>query len=354
MSMQISLKKQIVFGLLLLVFFAGIIEIGARVFEVIHPSNCEFLNSDVFEKTDWFIARQICDDMNNLVYEENEIIYLKPNQNFSTLNINSIGFRGAEIEDKDTFSIFVIGGSTVFGVGSTSDDYTIPAILEQQISHKYNLDNFQVINAGIPFADSFRELHLIKNNILELNPDIIIIYDGWNDSVHKRSFEEAIIQKNNDEGIKFKNFPFYRTPFVINSILTETVNEDEIIQKENSEVINNWKNNIMEICRLGKNENFKTVIGIQPIVGLGNKILTEGESKYLDKLNSDSPEIIIGFTKQINDLKNTCDIVIDLTKAFDESDEAIFFDQGHMSNLGNKIIAEKLANSLSPILGSNK
>ena len=37
--------------------------------------------------------------------------------------------------------------------------------------------NIEIINAGIPFADSFREVHHIKNNIIKFHPDAIIIYE---------------------------------------------------------------------------------------------------------------------------------------------------------------------------------
>ena len=48
------------------------------------------------------------------------------------VNINSLGFRGTEfteIKPNNTFRIFLIGGSQMFGTGSTSDDTTPSALL---------------------------------------------------------------------------------------------------------------------------------------------------------------------------------------------------------------------------------
>ncbi len=46
-------------------------------------------------------------------------------------NLNSLGFRGSEfseIKPPDTYRIFMVGGSTMFGSGATSDETTIPGI----------------------------------------------------------------------------------------------------------------------------------------------------------------------------------------------------------------------------------
>ena len=48
----------------------------------------------------------------------------------------SLGFRGtefSEIKPSDTYRIFMIGGSTMFGAGATSDETTIPGYLQQLI-----------------------------------------------------------------------------------------------------------------------------------------------------------------------------------------------------------------------------
>ena len=39
----------------------------------------------------------------------------------------------------------------------------------------------EVINAGISGATSEQEYNMIKNKISLLDPDLVIVYDGWND-----------------------------------------------------------------------------------------------------------------------------------------------------------------------------
>ena len=102
-----------------------------------------------------------------------------------------------------------------------------------------------MINAGISGAWSQTEINLIKTKLLKFNPDLFIIYDGWNDSSDDPGWTE-----NND-------------------------NAEEIISK--------WVNRWTEICNLGKENNFKTVIFIQPILGTSDRTLSEQEyARYIE------------------------------------------------------------------------
>ena len=45
----------------------------------------------------------------------------------------------------------------------------------------------EVINAGSPSATSYDEIKYTEKIIQELEPDLFIVYDGWNDAAHKIS-----------------------------------------------------------------------------------------------------------------------------------------------------------------------
>jgi len=84
---------------------------------------------------------------------------------------------------KDTFTIFMLGGSTLAGHGASSNSQTIPAHLERLLQEKYR--NLQVINAGTSGYYSAKELLKISNEILFFDPDIVITFGGTNDFRHK-------------------------------------------------------------------------------------------------------------------------------------------------------------------------
>ncbi|MGI0010745.1 MAG: hypothetical protein ACREAE_05040, partial [Nitrosopumilaceae archaeon] len=127
MSVQISYKKQFILGIIFLLVVIVTIEIIARTYEYYNPP-CEFVGRDAFKNIHYSLQRQICLDSVSLSSELQTIPRYVPDQHYSTININSHGFRGHEItkeKPENTYRIFVVGGSTIFGYGSTSDDTTI-------------------------------------------------------------------------------------------------------------------------------------------------------------------------------------------------------------------------------------
>ena len=100
------------------------------------------------------------------------------------VNINSLGFRGNEfikIKPDNTFRIFLLGGSQMFGTGATSDDTTIPGYIENYLDPNDYDFTVEIINSGLKGIDSRKELLLLENMLLDFTPDLVIVYDGLND-----------------------------------------------------------------------------------------------------------------------------------------------------------------------------
>lgn len=235
---------------------------------------------------------------------------LSGNSISDSININSFGFRGdefLELKPEKTFRIFIIGGSTVFGTGAISDDSTIPGYLENFLKQEQYPVDLEVINSGIQGADSFDELKLIEHRLLDFSPDMIIVYDGWND--------------------------------LRSNYLPENIS-------------NNW--NLM--CQLGQKNNFDIIIILQPIAGFGNKILTEQELEYLKQGMNYNNELLINSLKQyeqyVDKLQklNNCTKEIDLRFIFDKEFDSIYIDQGHLTDKGNKIIAESIHREIQSVI----
>ena len=231
-----------------------------------------------------------------------------------TININSLGFRGDEFSktkpDK-TYRIFMLGGSPMFGYGATSDEATIPGFTQKKIDEKDFGFDIEVINSGIQAADSNKELKLVEKRLVTFSPDLIIIYDGWND-------------------------------------LRSNVSPTEL--KEN------WK----AICEIGKKNNFDVIISLQPIAGFGDKTLTKQELEYVKAGKSYSKKPLIEslsvyqhYAKNLSEIK-TCAKTIDLSNVFDNETGTIYSDQGHVYDQGNAIVAKALYDAILPIILKNK
>ena len=94
-----------------------------------------------------------------------------------TININSLGFRGEEfsnVKPPNTYRIFMVGSSPMFGYGASSDETTIPGFMQKFLSEK-DFD-FDIEVADIP-RWSF---HLSsKDRVYDQMPkEILDKYDG--------------------------------------------------------------------------------------------------------------------------------------------------------------------------------
>ena len=180
MSVQVSYKKQSLLGIIGLLILFLVVEVIANVWWVAQI-NCEFEENEIFMNMDEEKRRQLCVDLYEVKTSGDELI---PNQQSKSININSLGFRGEEFSSEkldDVYRIFMLGGSTMFGHGATSDQTTIPGYV-QEFFQNYN-DEFkiEIINAGIQGADSYAETKMLERKLLTYSPDMIIVYDGWND-----------------------------------------------------------------------------------------------------------------------------------------------------------------------------
>ena len=97
---------------------------------------------------------------------------------------NSLGYRGDEItvpKPDGVFRIVAMGGSTTYGEFIEDNDLTYPAQLEQVLREDYGYENVEVVNAGVPAYTSWESLVSLQFRVLDLEPDLIIIYHAIND-----------------------------------------------------------------------------------------------------------------------------------------------------------------------------
>ncbi len=90
--------------------------------------------------------------------------------------VNSRGFRGPEIKEKKSGikRIVCLGSSTTYGEGLIFAD-TYPAILQHKLDQAVGSGKYEVINAGQPGLNLAQILSLLKQEILSLQPDMIIL-----------------------------------------------------------------------------------------------------------------------------------------------------------------------------------
>ena len=266
-------------------------------------NSCEFEHIPALNKLDNEARMEIC--------LSKEIPYLKESliadENIQQ-SINSFGFRGSEFskeKPESTIRIFLVGGSTMYGAGEPIE-FTIAGYLQKKIN-ALNLDyNVEVINAGIGSAWSKTETKMIKEKIFDLQPDLIFVYDGWNDL-----------------GSHFDG--------------------------ESNEKI--WSERWQETCEQAKERDVKMIVTLQALLGFGDRLLTDQE--YENYFISHAPkfqQFYPLYIEQLNKLSDYCTDTADLTKILDYAHEPLIYDNGHTLRTGNKIISENILKLIIPSL----
>ena len=287
--------------------------------------------------------------------------------NVDTININSLGFRGDEfskIKPDRTYRIFMLGSSPMFGYGATSDETTIPGFLQKKFETTDSDFKVEVINAGSSGAYSKTETLYVKHKLLDFDPDLIIVYDGWNDSripytshIGERGLAGQLYDSvNHLQSI----FPYYKTPIVIREIGRDLISaeEDTIATRIDANLDKKvilWKERWNESCLLAQKNDIKTLITIQPMLGTGDRIVTKSEKSTSGLLQNDFMQLPLyqlqKFVDVLPELTN-CTNTADLTHVFDGHNEPIFLDLGHVGEQGSMLISEKIYELVLPIINT--
>ena len=374
MSLQVSYKKQSVLGILILLIILLAVE-GLLRIDDYYNSPCIFITSNIYPELDYGTQKQICNDYRDIAYLTGIDRQILPNQENKTIHINNFGMRGPDItQDKpnDTYRIFIIGGSTVYGSGSTSDKTTIPGFLQEKIDNSGIDQKVQVINAGIMGSTSIEEVHRIKNDLINFDPDMIIVYHGNNDAgvsweIYSDHTNFKILPEKKILTFFQIYLPEYKTPLNAvafierikagisgdnNSFSHQPVGRETFYISEHMlERASLWHNRIKDACEFGNENGFKTMVILQPMLGTGNKPLAEFEhSYYLAAGGEKNTEIYDMLSNGLLGLENYCYKVEDFRNVFDNVPEFVYFDIAHLADYGNEVVSQRIFEIIKPTI----
>jgi len=83
--------------------------------------------------------------------------------------------------DDPELKIVITGGSTMFGVGVSSNETTVPSQLEKKIIDRLGI-RAEVVNLAVRGYNSFQELLSLRQYLLTDNADFVLAISGRNDS----------------------------------------------------------------------------------------------------------------------------------------------------------------------------
>lgn len=107
----------------------------------------------------------------------------KPGTVLPTLNTNELGFRDRPITPRrpDEFRILILGGSTAWGMGASSNEHTVSAALERQLNKGSGKTQYRVMNGAYLSYIARQEMAVLTEFLRDFDPDVIVSLTGYND-----------------------------------------------------------------------------------------------------------------------------------------------------------------------------
>ena len=212
-------------------------------------------------------------------------------------------------------NIIILGGSVAFGYGAIYDEQSISRVLNKTL----NEDRYEVFNLAQGGFTSFMDLFSLSTIGLYLEPDIIIVMEGYADIRHL--FYEP---KGGElawglfSGSEKKFDPEFALGF--------------------------HYQNLGAILRLGTHQNRRVILALQPLSGFENNSTIE-KNKKIKKIWDFYPRI-----REIMRLvaeENKADF-LDLSIIFkDETNSSVnFFDESHLTVTGQDKVAKIFAKTI--------
>ena len=113
------------------------------------------------------------------------------------------------------------------------------------------------------------------------------------------------------------------------------------------------------MCKLGKESGMDVMVVLQPIAGFGDKVLTKQEIEFSETGRDYENNLLINsygkyqkYTKNLENL-DSCEMSVNLRGVFDNESVPIYWDQGHVSDKGNNLIAKALQEKIIQLLPKN-
>jgi len=329
-------------------------------------------------------------DQLGIAWSPYTMFHSTPSYRSSIVNTDRFGLRNT-IADGKSFSLeslegctscsIVVGGSTVFGVGSSSDLSTIPSILSNSTKSFF-------LNFGGRAYNSTQELILFCR-FASLLPklDNVLIFSGLN-NLYLSKYEETIFPPYffshlHNESMLDKRLSAKRKflKLILNPIFGSNINYETDSVKDLIKIFNNYrvsqsfkllcedKFNLTKAVKtfeedlyiwknLSSSMNFNLQFILQPIPSWCQKIFSTEEVQlfeFLDQQLISFDALRLLSTQELyyeycSSLRKVCnDLGINFTDAnlfFKSTDEWLFVDRAHLTDRGNVLMAKMLTNVL--------
>jgi hypothetical protein len=258
-----------------------------------------------------------------------------------------------------TCRIFLIGGSTAFGSGASTNETTVGGYLERYLNgeaKEYGC-RFEVVTAAACGWASSHERILVENRLIEMEPDVVLALSGHNDvfwgmlrcnincyraiqDVYYLRLSNALLQSNFKDSFP-EDLPEWHEPVSAAQTAARLRRNVELTQAA--------------LERVGADYCF----ALQPVLSCSRKVRTPREEFMAGRPGGfravqQQAEIAARCGEcrtALSALKLPHFSFWDLTGVFDgEGGSDVFIDRCHFGDHGHDLIARRLRDLLAPVL----
>lgn len=291
----------------------------------------------------------------------------------------------------DVYRVIVLGGSTVMGDGSPRPSQNLVGML-RRVVHEQGITaadgkRVEFINAGVDGYNSAQEYLYFVSELARFKPDLVIVYDGWNDSymwtdssiVSNLSPFRTETQQENTRRIKASyslsgsllltlanlNISLTQGRFRLGllelpwRLLRKPASRAEIDRRAetyDADLVAYYRQIHRAFLALA-DDRLAVAVFLQPLAGVDDRPLSEDEKKAwwhdeleweLDNRSSfydDARDVLAELKQASHGRRQIC--IADVSDSFKGVSEPVYADTGHLLPVGNKIVASRILNELT-------
>jgi len=279
---------------------------------------------------------------------------------------NENGYRGkypASTKYPGEYRIIMVGGSAVW-----EGEPSIPQLLEKTF-HENKKTNVSVYNFGVVGANSQMEFVTLTSEIISLNPDIIIFYDGANDVTHPLQYDPRpgypfnfLVYENNP--FLMRTYPFFTLMAYKSNLIrllarnyfARHISKIDELRKQSGYGTEQWRNKIASVYAdhinkasiIANSFDARCFVFFQPMVYFKNT-LSANESNFVRNHDPEKKHTLIVHKKIRNYIQlpvGSKFIFRDLSGLFKNDSTEIFRDNVHTLQESKEKIAKEIYSTL--------
>ena len=176
-KMKMTIRRTVFFSLLIFVLIFGVLETVSYFLISSFAETGTFSNGQI---NSIFHPYRGWETPKNAKIKTSKLFFEYPNETFVETDEHGRAITPLQSKNPD-IKIAILGGSSVFGVGSTSNATNIPSQIESKLNNKYKI-KAEVTNLAVRGYNSFQELVTLHEFLLNNKVDIVIAVSGYNDA----------------------------------------------------------------------------------------------------------------------------------------------------------------------------